>query len=279
MDILKRWLIKSLGRRAIPYLKSHGLLKTIQDKPGFVWEPQGGRIVILAPHMDDEVLGCGGTLYKHALKGAEVTVVYMTDGTSGDKALKYLAGEERKRRQAELAEERKKEAHLAMETLGIKDAIFLDAPDGRLNSTDKIRKQLKQILGSIRPDLVYLPFFLEENPDHRATSLVLLDATQGTSFKFDCCGYEVWTPLIPNCLVEIKDVVQIKVQALQHYQSQLANNNYIHTSLGLNAYRSSALSDNDDSFVEAFFFTSLRDYCRLYEYYGQLCTTVRWRID
>lgn len=275
MNILKRWIVRQLSRKARPYLESHGLLKTVKIKSAIVWEPEGGKILVLSPHMDDEVIGCGGTLYKHIRNGAEVTVVYMTDGRYGSTALQNLTGEERRRVEIELIQTRKHEARLAMKALGVKEGIFLDAEETNLISTKEIQTRLRQILDSIQPDLVYLPFFLEEHPDHLATSQVLLDATEGVNFQFDCLGYEVWTPLFPNCLVEISDVVEVKKQALEHYKSQLAEKDYIHSQLGLNAYRSSALLYKRDGFAEAFFLAPLSEYRKLYESYCKLSDS-RW---
>jgi LmbE family N-acetylglucosaminyl deacetylase len=222
--------------------------------------------------MDDEVIGCGGTLYKHIRSGAEVTVVYMTDGRYGGKIPHDPSAEKSPGREKEIIEIRKREARLVMETLGIKEGFFLDAEDSQLRSTVEMQNKLRRILETIQPDLVYLPFFLEELADHRATSQVLLDATEGTNLQFDCCGYEVWTPLFPNCLVQIGDVVEIKKRALQHYQSQLAEKDYIHASLGLNAYRSILLAEDASGFVEAFFLASLREYRGLYEFYCEAGT-------
>jgi LmbE family N-acetylglucosaminyl deacetylase len=266
MKILSRWLMAQFGHAMGRYLKSQGLLKVNKYNPAILWRPEGGRVVVLAPHMDDEIIGCGGTLYRHIQRGATVTVVYMTDGRYGGKLPSHPAGE-RREQELSLVDIRKREALLAMETLGIQDSIFLDAEDGQLSSARGLPDRVKQILESITPDLVYLPFFLEEHPDHRAVTQILMDATEGIGCEFDCCGYEVWTPLFPNCLVEINDVVGMKKQALQHYQSQLVENDYLHASLGLNAYRAIALSQKHGGFAEAFFMASLKDYRELYQVY------------
>jgi LmbE family N-acetylglucosaminyl deacetylase len=248
-------------------LRSHGFLKTVKYKQALVLEPKAVRIVVLAPHMDDEVIGCGGTLYKHFQKGGELTVVYMTDGRHGSSVVQNATGNERKILQRKLVEQRKQEAQLAMQTLGVRESFFLDVEETRLTSTKEVQQRLRQILEAKQPELVYLPFFWEENLDHRETSKILLDATSNRHFQFECCGYEVWTPLFSNCLVDISDVIDVKKTALQHYRSQLAGKDYVHTSLGLNAYRSSALSDNQGGFAEAFFFASLQEYRRLYQSY------------
>jgi LmbE family N-acetylglucosaminyl deacetylase len=196
-----------------------------------------------------------------------VTVVYLTDGRYAGDLPQHSAGDQDRGEGTRLVAVRRQEARLAMKTLGVQNGIFLDAEDGHLDSAHALPHRVREILHVIRPDLVYLPFFLEEHPDHRAATQILLDATEGTSLRFDCCGYEVWTPLFPNCLVEINAVVGIKKRALLQYQSQLAENDYLHASLGLNAYRSIALSKQRGGFVEAFFLASLPEYRELYKTY------------
>lgn len=81
--------------------------------------------------------------------------------------------------------------------LGVSDITFLDVEDGRLRVEPRVSLQLRQLLEQRRPDIVYLPFFLDNHRDHRATSSVLLSATAGTGLDFECRGYEVWTPSFP----------------------------------------------------------------------------------
>jgi LmbE family N-acetylglucosaminyl deacetylase len=233
-------------------------LQTAKHKPAVVWEPGDGRILVCAPHMDDEIIGCGGAMHLHVRQGAQVTVVFMTDGAFVSDMAQGTNGHER-------AVTRKEEACRALEIIGVSHTIFLDAEETGLRSTTAIQEQLRHVLESCRPDLVYLPFFLEEHPEHQITNQILLEATEGAAFRFDCYAYEVWTPLLPNCLVDITEVVETKKQALCQYQTQLADKNYVHTSLGLNAFRSCGLLDRDDRFTEAFFVASLADYRQLYQ--------------
>src|SRR2546426_12131813 len=53
------------------------------DAPELITSFRERRVLVLAPHMDDEVLGCGGTLLQHARVGAQLTIVYLTDGRKG----------------------------------------------------------------------------------------------------------------------------------------------------------------------------------------------------
>lgn len=260
---VKRWMLRQLSKRARPYLQAYGLLKTVKYKTALVGNPGGGKVMVVAPHMDDEVIGCGGTLYKHILKGADATVVFVTDGRYGSKTLLKLSAQERRQREMEVATKRRAEAERALRILGVRDAVFLDAEEQSLLTAPELPGMLRSLLTSRRPDIVYLPCFLEEHADHRAVNQLLFQAVQGLNLDFDCCGYEVWTPLFPNYLVEIGDVIDVKCKALAEYSSQLADTDYVHTALGLNAFRAGALLETH-GYVEAFFMAGREEYLQLY---------------
>lgn len=267
MNALQRWVLRRCRRRLERYLRAQGVLRTVKHKPALVWEPGGGNVLVLAPHMDDETIGCGGTLVKHARRGAHVTVLFLTDGRGGSNALRELAGDERRSRERELVELRKHEARLALDVLGVREAVFLEVPEATLDSTRAIDGRLRDIVRRVGPDLVYVPSFFEDQPDHAATARILVDATRDPEFGFECCAYEVWSPLWPNCLVQIDDAIAEKRRALEQYRSQLVDKDYLHTALGLNAYRSAALLRRGPAYAEAFLRTSLADHRRLYDAY------------
>jgi len=253
MKSLTGFLLRMLSRTARPYLHSYGLLrvKKVFNRSALVWTPSNERLVVLAPHMDDEVIGCGGTLARHVECGADVTIVFLTDGRRGGDTTT-----------------RKEESRRALQELGIAKIVFLDGEDGQLSATPALGAALRAALEAARPEIVYLPFFLEEHPDHRAASALLAAAVSGTRLSFRCHAYEVWTPLFPNCFVKIDTTIDAKRRALTHYQSQLAEADYLHTSLGLNAYRSSALLDGTCRFAEGFCAVSLAEYLELFHSYG-----------
>jgi N-acetylglucosamine malate deacetylase 1 len=252
---LKNQLLKFFARKARPYLKTYGLLQTskVFNTSALVWNPGNERIVVLAPHMDDEVIGCGGTIARHIAAGSEVSVIFLTDGRRAGDAVGAT---------------RKGEARRALQELGVQQIEFLDAADGGLmEAAAALAGSLRAHLQRIQPALVYLPFFLEEHPDHRAASLLLLEAMRGVQLTFRCHGYEVWTPLFPNCLVRIDEALETKKRSLTHYQSQLAKSDYLHTALGLNAYRSNAFLGETCRFAEAFCVLPVSDYLALYQAY------------
>jgi N-acetylglucosamine malate deacetylase 1 len=262
--LLKRLVMMGVGRRRAQSLRALMGSSAIHTQRPVVCQPEAGRITVLAPHMDDEVLGCGGTIARHVQAGAEVSVIFLTDGRRGGKAYSDLSPAERARKQQELVATRKEEAHRAGEILGVKNISFLDAEDGRLRFDSTAPTRLRAMLDRERPQVVYLPFFLENHVDHCAAADVLAAATVGTEHDFECRCYEVWTPLFPNIVVEIDGTIELKKRALACYASQLALMDYMHTGLALNAYRSSAIGCKTARFVEAFFTLKLGDLRRLH---------------
>ncbi|HEX4049936.1 MAG TPA: PIG-L deacetylase family protein [Steroidobacteraceae bacterium] len=272
MKLIPRSLLKYLSKAARPWLGTQGLLLTakLYNRSALVWNPQAETVLVLAPHMDDEVIGCGGTLARQIAAGATVTVVFLTDGNGpGVMPPDVDAGAAQT---TSIGQLRRREAVAALAELDIHDILYLDAADGEVARTPGLDVRLREHLLRIRPDVVYLPFFLEEHPDHRAASYLLRDAVQGTGLKFRCVGYEVWTPLFPNCFVDIDSTVEIKKKAIGRYRTQVADTDYIHSALGLNAYRSSALLSHC-RFVEAFCALPVHDYLELLGAYGRSAIT------
>src|SRR5882724_2841134 len=110
---VKRLLRKVLSETRIRNLRALMRNPAIHNNPPVVCKPESGKILVLAPHMDDETLGCGGTIARHAQAGADVAVVFLTDGRYGSGAIAALPEPERGRRQREYVEIRKEEARCA----------------------------------------------------------------------------------------------------------------------------------------------------------------------
>lgn len=203
--------------------------------------PPGARVLVLAPHMDDETLGCGGSLHRHVLAGERVTVAYMTDGRKGDPALnaRDMPADERERLENALAAARREEACRSAEVLGLHDLRFLSNRDQELRLTPRTRQQVRDLLEELRPDLVYLPFPTDHHPDHRATNRIFLAALAAAQRVAPpmCCGFEVWAPIQPNCLVDISSVAEVKQRALAQFSSQMKTIDFARCIMGLHAYR------------------------------------------
>lgn len=126
--------------------------------------PLGGDLLVLAPHPDDETLGCGGTIWRARQAGARVTIAFVSDGSGSHSGLLDPA---------ELRETRRREATAAAAALGVEgdDLRFLDLPDGHL---DGCRAEIARRLGSLiagRPPAALLaPCRWDVSADHLAVA-------------------------------------------------------------------------------------------------------------
>jgi LmbE family N-acetylglucosaminyl deacetylase len=212
--------------------------------------PPGQHILVLAPHPDDDVIGCGGTLSKHVAAGSHVTSVYLTDGGRGDPE----CGDP-----AQVARVRRQEAEAAAEVLELNDLVFLNGPDGALAPVPELIRALQRVLTDRQPDLVYVPFFLDPHPDHRATNDVLAAVVAAGDFCFRCCAYESWSPLVSNVLVDISTQMPRKLAAVRCYRSQVQQIDYVRLVEGLNTYRTVQFSRRFQ-YAEAFYLDDVCDY-------------------
>lgn len=213
------------------------------------------NILVLSPHPDDDVIGCGSTLHRYHKNGAVITVIYMTDGRQGHPSYN----------EDDLVIKRKEEAERAAKIIGINKLIFLNNKDAELSSSLNTAKELSTILNDIKPDAVFLPFFTDNHVDHIATNEIFLSASIKCNKNMMCYGYEIWTPLMsPNCVVDITSFLEVKKQALEQHQSQISQSPIIEATIGLARYRG-VLHSLQDRYAEAFFQCSLSEYRHLSE--------------
>jgi LmbE family N-acetylglucosaminyl deacetylase len=195
------------------------------------------RVLVLAPHPDDEVFGCGGALADLASRGASIDVLLVTDGAA-------LAADEAGRRT--IAARRAGESRAALSLLG--DAAVHEGglPDRGLSG---LRTELETLIASwlvtVCPDLVFAPSPVETHPDHRAVAYALLalarrgatDAGAAALFHAKVAFFEVSQPIRPNFLVDVTPVLEKKRKAVLAYASQASERDYAAFVDGLNAYR------------------------------------------
>ena len=194
----------------------------------------GKRVLVLAPHPDDETIGCGGSLALHAKVGDPVKVVFLTNGAQGDSS-----GRENRETYVQM---RKNEAMEACASLGVTDLEFWSYEDRALAGSRGAILQLMDLIDSFQPQLVYAPAPLEFHPDHRAACVLLCDAIRACDTDFEVAFYELGQPLSPNLLVDITQVLPQKTKAIDLYESQLKERPYKDISIALNRYRSMTLS-------------------------------------
>lgn len=195
------------------------------------------RILVFAPHPDDETFGCGGTIVKKIREGCDVHVVVMTDGRY---AFLGLFGIHSNPTPEELKEIRINELKRATKILGIpkNNLVFLDFVDGTLeDNKEEAVEKIAAILRENCPDAVYIPYRQDGHPDHRATYKIVKNAIgklkispvcyqYSITSRFERFGYFIDPILdffyrVKRLYVDISDVLHIKRNAITEFRSEL----------------------------------------------------------
>ena len=211
----------------------------------------GERLLVLAPHPDDEVIGCGGLVAQHLREGRAVRVLVATDGAEAQGAIDDREGYRAKREE---------ESRRGLALLGGNDIHFLRFADRALD--DSVAAPIREHLATFKPDLICVPSPIEIHPDHLALSRAFCNLVQRDESLFADLAiarvafYEVSQPLRPNTLVDITDVAEIKYQAIAMHESQTAIRDYAAYARGLNVYRALTLAP-ETKFAEAYWTTPL----------------------
>lgn len=202
------------------------------------------RILVLAPHPDDEAIGCGGTIRGLADAGADVRVVFLTSGEAGGHG----------RDPAATARLREREAGRAAEALGVAGIEFWREPDGRLRARRDLADRLAERAAALGADTLYVPHAREQHPDHRAAWRLAARARTALGRAApDVLAYEVWTALERmDEIVDISDHVAAKRRAIRAYRTQCAVLKFDDAALGLSRWRGEMHSWPGGPYAEVF---------------------------
>jgi LmbE family N-acetylglucosaminyl deacetylase len=202
----------------------HALRSAVGEKP-LVAPPSYRRALVLAPHPDDEAVGCGGTLAVLTEQGAEVTVAFASDGDATRGA--GIPADE-------VARRRRGEAEESCAVLGCARPRFLGQPDGAVDGP-AVARALTGLCAELRPEALFLPWFLDGHHDHEAVNLAVAEAELDASI--DVWGFETWTPVAANRIVDVSATIDRKKAAIAaHTTAHLAFD--VGAVVGLNRYRS-----------------------------------------
>jgi len=197
------------------------------------------QALVLAPHADDEVFGCGGAIAAHVRAGVPVHVIVLTDGAA----------------QGEPAA-RTGESIAAAHVLGYGTPEFWSYPDRGLRCDEEVVQRVTAVLGAKQADLVYAPSPWELHPDHRQAAAIAAEVALRTGARL--AYYEVGAPLRPNLLLDITATAAIKARAMACFASQLQQQDYAAQIRSLNQYRTYSLP-REIAAAEAFLLVSAGD--------------------
>ena len=183
------------------------------------------KVLVVAAHPDDEVLGCGGTLARHVGAGDKVDVLFMTDGVSA-----------REGATAKDQSERRHSAEQAAHILGVATLEFLGFDDNRMYAVPllEVVKKLERYIQKYAPETVYTHHWGDLNVDHRTSFNALITACRPTPdqcvnkiFCFEVPSSTGWgasgvdNQFQPNHFVDISDTIDAKMEALSKYDLEL----------------------------------------------------------
>lgn len=244
LSMIRRWLKNSLYQ---------GLTSQIQVNQGSQYQAlqEKASAIVFSPHFDDETLGCGGTIIKKVNAGAQVHIVFMTDGSTSHR---HLIAEEK------LKEMRSEEGQHAASILGVKpeNVTLLGFKEGRLASrVAEAVKRVTELIADHDPDEVFVPHRREPllwSADHLETRRIVLQALNQARRDLVIVEYPVWYwfhwPWVGvewgkrtyrniilrntiaysfgldvkkdfNCCVPIADLLEQKRRALEQHKSQM----------------------------------------------------------
>ena len=184
------------------------------------------KVLIIAPHPDDEVLGCGGSIKKWTKEGNEVYLCVVTKAYAPDWTEEYI-------------ENKKKEVDKSAKVLGIQKVFFLNLPTVKLDTIGQkeINDAMTRCVEQVKPEVLYIPHRGDLNKDHRIVfeSALVVSRTKPNSSIKKVLSYETLSEtewgvqtikkmadvFLPNMYIDISDTVKDKLEAMKCYKSEL----------------------------------------------------------
>ncbi len=206
----------------------------------------GATALVLAPHPDDEIIGCGGTILRLVRSGCRVVCVQATDGSDGW-ALRDLP-------EAERREVRIREARTVARAAGITETDFWREDNRAFRASDAMVARLAELFTRFEPRLVFTPFLTDVHRDHQTLNAIAAGAILAAGDVLDrsqVLGYEVWA-LAPASLV--CDVTEVRAEheaLLRLYESALRVDDFLDLCERRNRYHACRQLGRD-GFAEVF---------------------------
>jgi N-acetylglucosamine malate deacetylase 1 len=225
-------------------------------RPIRIRAPFGQSVLVVAPHQDDEAIGCGGSLALQARSGKLASIVILQDGGDEHESLGIT--------RVAMREIRNAESRRCAALLNLDPPVFLN----HLELTDELPAAVKEVLGLLRErkvDAIFVPFVLDGHPDHRAANYIVATALKEIPWNVRVLGYEVWGLCVPNVLVVIDEAIEDKLRMISCFEVANKAVDYVSSTKGLNMYHSRMLGAGECSYAERFFELPREEYIALVE--------------
>ena len=209
--------------------------------------PTNKKILIIAPHPDDEVLGCGGYLIRAKEKGCELYLVSLTLGSENESI------------------QRQSELEAVMSELSIDRHLSLNWRQNcireELSQSDSVEKKIEEY----NPDQILIPFILDNHPDHIDSNLVMTKLNGNINCEVLC--YQVYSNILTNTYLDITNIAEKKYSLMNNYKSQVDNFDFINWNRGLCAWNSRHAKNKEQKLIESYFTIPIDDYIKVCKNY------------
>lgn len=187
------------------------------------------RILVIAAHPDDEVLGCGSTIARLAQEGHEVYIAIMGEGVTS----RY---QQREDADQSLVEELHACSRRVAEALGARDVVLHNLPDNRFDTVPllEIVKSIEEMVTRFSPEVIYTHHGGDLNVDHKLVHRAVLTATRPMKgevvreiYAFEIASSTEWAfqrfdpAFRPNVFVDVAGTLELKIKALSFYESEV----------------------------------------------------------
>lgn len=206
------------------------------------------KVLVIAPHPDDETLGCGGTLLKHKNQGDEIFCLFITNMDLNDGW------------DLDVFNRRQKEIELVSNYYSFTECIKLDYAAAKVDQipTNELVMSIAKVIRDIKPEIIYINFWDDVHTDHKVIFQAAYSCTKSFRYPYvkEVLVYETlsetdYSPpnnssgFIPNYFVDISDTMEDKLSIMEIYKSQVMNNfgpRSLSTIRALNRYRGSRIN-------------------------------------
>jgi len=173
------------------------------------------KVLVIAPHPDDEVIGCGGAIARHMALGDKVYLLVMTQIYAPEWDMREF-------------DKRRQEALASAKVLGIKKVFFAGFPTAKLNivPTITLTNKISEVINKIRPEIVYLPPKKDLNLDHVIVYRAGIASCKSQNYIKRIFSYEVPTAfsfedMDVNYYLDISGFFNKKIRAMKKYASEI----------------------------------------------------------
>jgi len=217
------------------------------------------KILVIAAHPDDELLGCGGTIARLLSRGCAIKVIFIGEGSS------CRFDDPNCKEANEAIVQRNRCAMEALSFLGVFDFEFNDLPCGRLDQTPiiEINKIIERSIMSFKPDTVFTHYHGDSNNDHKIVHKSTIMATRPCGenivkrvFCYEVLSSSEWSfsdPFVPNYFISLDECdIQAKWQALCHYKEEMRDYPFPRSWRGVQSLAMQRGTQSGNNYAEAF---------------------------